>query len=288
MRKDGVLVPRQRWLFDRMFAEGQEYTIEIHEPRSTKSHNHFHAVVNEAWKNLPEEIAKQHPDADHLRKFALIKTGWSIKRNVVCESIETAHAFAAIAGQLNESAVIVVQGPVVTIAVARSQKTTGTGAMNREEFQKSKSDVLDYVASLIGVSSATLTSQVPNSSAGGSSSDDNQAAQADRTDKPVAASGPQPSVATGTNSEASLLSPDWRDVYIQNLSGIRDKPTSLLKRHADAIQMVGGEPNESELAWMRKVWRLVHQRNEGKLKRGEYDIKIEQLRTAPLEAATAA
>jgi hypothetical protein len=41
IRKDGMLLPKQRWLFDRLFEEGKEYIIEIHEPRSTKSHNRF-------------------------------------------------------------------------------------------------------------------------------------------------------------------------------------------------------------------------------------------------------
>jgi hypothetical protein len=280
-RKDGALIPKQRWLFDRLFAEGQEYTIEIHEPRSNKSHAHFFAVVREAWKNLPEDAGRQHPDPEHLRKWALIKTGWSIKRNVVCETVDMAHQVAAVAGQLDESAVIVVQGTVVTIATARTQKTTGPGAMQREEFQKSKQDVLDYVASLIGVDSATLSSQVSNSS-------DAQHQASDRTDTP-AANGPQPNLAAGvSHSEASLLSDDWRDVYLQNLAGVRDQAASLLTRHTDAIQMLGGEPNEAELAWMRRAWRLVQKRNEGNLKRGEYEAEVEILKTMPLAAKDAA
>jgi hypothetical protein len=281
-RKDGVLVPKQKWLFDRLFAEGNAYEIELHEPRSTKSHNHYFRAVHEAWKNLPDHIAKRHPDSEHLRKFALIQTRWSVNRTIVCESAETAQAVAAAAGALNESALVVVDDKVVTIAVARSQKTSGPGAMNKEEFQQSKQAVLDYVASLIGVDSATLASQVSNSSDGPSQA-------SDRTDTPAASTGlPRPSgdaAGIPPHDEASYLSDDWRDVYIQNLSGIRDKAASLLHRHSDAMQMLGGTPTERELAWMRLAWRLVHRRNEGQLKRGEWDVELEKLKTMPLPPA---
>ena len=284
-RKDGVLVPKQKWLFDRLFAEGDAYEIELHEPRSTKSHNHFFRAVHEAWKNLPDHIAERHPDSEHLRKFALIQTRWSVNRTIVCESAETAQAVAAAAGALNESALVVVDDKVVTIAVARSQKTSGPGAMNKEEFQQSKQAVLDYVASLIGVDSATLSSQVSNSS-------DGRSQASDRTDTPAASTGlPRPSgdaAGVPAHDEPSDLSDDWRDVYIQNLSGIRDKAASLLHRHSDAMQMFGGTPNERELAWMRLAWRLVHRRNESHLKRGEWEVQLEKLMTMPLPPAKSA
>jgi hypothetical protein len=177
---------------------------------------------------------------------------------------------------------VVVDDKVVTIAVARSQKTSGPGAMNKEEFQQSKDAVLDYVAGLIGVDSATLASQVSNSSDGPSQA-------SDRTDTPAASTGlPRPggdAAGVPPHDEASDLSDDWRDVYIQNLSGIRDKAASLLHRHSDAMQMLGGTPTERELAWMRLAWRLVHRRNEGQLKRGEWDVELEKLKTMPLPPA---
>jgi hypothetical protein len=94
--------------------------------------------------------------------------------------------------------------------------------------------------------------------------------------------------ATTYREEASLLSPDWRAVYIQNLTGIRDKPASLHTRHAEAMQMIGGQPNEAELEWMRCVWRLVQRRNENKLGRGQYDQEIERLKTIPLSEVVVA
>lgn len=278
-RKDGVLVPKQRWRFDRLFEEGHDYTIEIHEERSTASHRHYFAAIREAWKNLPEAEGRRHPDPEHLRKWALIKHGYSIKRDVVAESIEQAHAIAALAAQLDESAVIMVQGMIVTIATARSQKTTGIGCMNREEFQKSKQDVLDYVASLIGVSAYTLSAQVPNSSDGSQPTD--------RADTPAAATlGPQSSEAV-----AGVTDSNWFDFYIQRLTCDEPGPLSLLNRHAKAMQdglsqLV--EKDENRLAVMRQAWRLVRDRNEQAITVAEYDLRISKLKSIAMGTRHAA
>lgn len=283
VRKDGALVPKsQRWLFDRMFAEGEEYSIEIHEPVSRKSHNHFHAAVNEAWKNLRESDAAQHPDADHLRKWALIKTGWCIKRNVVCETIEQAYAIAAVAGQLDESAVVVVQGKVVTIATARSQKTTGPNCMSREEFQKSKQDVLDYIAGLIGVDAATLSSQVPNSS------DAQSQANSDRTDTPAGSSGPQPLPAgVSYSGEPSKLPSDWFDLYVMTLTKSQNRALSVLSRDEAARKLLG-PPNEWERDIQRRVATWVNKRDLGKIKADEFQAGISAIRAEWVKATKGA
>ncbi len=286
-RKDGVLVPRQKWLFDRLFEEGKTYQIELFEPRSTKSQAHYFAVVNEAWKNLPEQLSAQHPDSEHLRKFALIKTGWCNKRNIVCETVEQAYAVAALAGQLDESAVVVVQGTVVTVATAKSQKMHGPGAMGREDFQKSKQDVLDYVAGLIGVNSSTLSSQVPNSSGVPHEGPDN-----DRTDAPAGDSGPQTRTPAGAHliEEASLLSDDWRDVYITTLTGPTTRALSVMSRDTQALQMMGcppngnAAPNALEREWMRRVATLTVKRDRGKLKAADFEAEIAKLKELPLKA----
>jgi hypothetical protein len=281
-----VLVPKQKWLFDRLFPEeGAEYTIEPYEPRSTKSHRHYFAVVREAWKNLPEAAGAQHPDAEHLRKFALIKTGWSIKRNVVCESIEQAHAVSALAGSLDESAVVMVQGMVVTIATARSQKTTGPGCMNREEFQKSKQDVLEYCAGLLGVDVSTLSAQVPHSSDADDRHNDDQANH--RADTPAAES---PGPRTAVQAAGVTLS-NWFDWYVERLTRNEPEPLSLLSRHQAAIQDGLGElvkDNKNRQAVCRQAWRLVRDRNEQAITVAEYDLRISKLKSIAMGTRHAA
>lgn len=80
--------------------------------------------------------------------------------------------------------------------------------------------------------------------------------------------------------EASLLSPDWRHVYITTLASPTDSRKSLISRHDNAMQMIGGEPSAAELEWMRKVYALQAKLGAAKIDRGEF---LEEL--AALEAA---
>jgi hypothetical protein len=90
--------------------------------------------------------------------------------------------------------------------------------------------------------------------------------------------------APGVNSseEASLLSDDWRSTYFNALTNAQGRATSLLTRHQQAMQMLGGEPNAAELAWMRRAWRAVEHRDTGKIKFAEYEARVAHLMTVPL------
>jgi hypothetical protein len=59
----------------RYTARGEIITVEEVKERSAKSHRHYFAVINEAWQNLPEDLADEFPNAEALRKRALIKNG---------------------------------------------------------------------------------------------------------------------------------------------------------------------------------------------------------------------
>ncbi len=61
---------------DAQFVIGERYRMTTVEERSAKSHAHYFACVTDAWANLPEEYEGRWPTADHLRKYALIKTGY--------------------------------------------------------------------------------------------------------------------------------------------------------------------------------------------------------------------
>jgi hypothetical protein len=114
-------------------------------------------------------------------------------------------------------------------------------------------------------------------------SSDEPQANTDRTNTPAAHPGPQPAAGVPSFAEASLLSDDWRDTYIVALSGVRDKAASLKTRHDEAMQMVGGKPNEPEKAWMRLVYGLVQRRDTGRLNQNEnFADEIEKLKTMPL------
>ena len=142
------LLGRSRQEGDARYIVGQRYAIEVLEQRSIASHNHQFAELHDLWLNLPEHMAEQFPSAESLRKFALIKTGYADIRQIVAATERDAQQIAAMAFALDSYSIADVCGCVVTIATAKSQSRKAMGA---KEFNRSKSDILDYVASLIGL-----------------------------------------------------------------------------------------------------------------------------------------
>jgi hypothetical protein len=134
----------QRW------SAGEIYHVTDEEPRSQASHNHYFASVEEAWKNLSEDLVERFPTAKHLRTHALIRTGWCNRREVLCGTRAAALELAKVIKDLDTYAVVDIpqDGTVAAVLTARSQSTR---AMNKDDFQKSKDDVLGFIANLIGV-----------------------------------------------------------------------------------------------------------------------------------------
>lgn len=138
------------------FVVGERYRMEVVEERSQRSHNHFFAVIAEMFDNLPEDRADQFIDAEHLRKYALIKCGYSNVSEIVCSSEAEAERVAAFIRPMDRYAVVTNNMRVVRVFTARSQKRN---AMDRREFQESKDKVLDYIAGLIGVDRGAVPQQ---------------------------------------------------------------------------------------------------------------------------------
>lgn len=153
--REGAMVPlpRFRKQCNEQFVVDCEYPLAMLEPRSRASHSHYFASVHEGWLNLPEKIAHDFPSSEHLRKWCLIQAGYCTERNLVCDSEEHANALAALAGQADDYALVIVSGNVVKIFRAASQDAANMG---REEFQKSKTEVLDLISGLLRISVSDL------------------------------------------------------------------------------------------------------------------------------------
>lgn len=139
----------------RQYVAGALYNLDHREDRSTKSHEHYFASVNEAFKNLRGEAATRFLSAEHLRKYALIMTGFRDERSFVAASKAEALRLAAFLRPLDEFAVVSIADNVVIMLTAKSQSYR---AMGKEEFQRSKDAVLDWLAALIGTSADELRS----------------------------------------------------------------------------------------------------------------------------------
>jgi hypothetical protein len=145
----GVFVPLPPYLpaCQRRYVDGEVYRLEASQERSDVSHRHYFAQLHEYWLKLPEPMADRFPTDEHLRKWALIKAGYRCERTIVAESESQAAEIAALAGELDEYAVVVVRGTAVIVMTAKSQSRA---AMSRQEFQESKQAVLDVCARLVG------------------------------------------------------------------------------------------------------------------------------------------
>lgn len=133
---------------DKDFVVGEVYKFVEHHDRSGSSHRHFFAVVNEAWTNLPDNLLETYPTSEHLRKKALVWKGYRDERTIVASSTAEAQRLAAFVKPMDDFAVVTVKDAVVRVWTAKSQSTKAMGA---KDFQKSKSDVLDFIDDLLGV-----------------------------------------------------------------------------------------------------------------------------------------
>lgn len=150
---EGMFVPERRAMayWQEQLQEGDVVTFERHEERSTASHNHYFACIKTAWDNLPEQD-ERFPTPDALRKWALIRSGYCTENTIVCDSVEQAHLIASFLGN-QEGTIIVVRENIVKKYTAKSQSNA---VMGKDEFQRSKTDVLDTIAELIAVKRSRL------------------------------------------------------------------------------------------------------------------------------------
>jgi hypothetical protein len=153
--------PRFHVLARKQYTVGDTYTLGVNEERSMASHRHYQACVEEAWRNLPEDKLERYPTKDHLRKWALIKAGYYDEGIVICESRKQAITLIALVKLLDEFSITIVKGMVVKVYKAKSQKME---SMTREEFEKSKADVLAILSETIGVSRKQLEQEGRTSS----------------------------------------------------------------------------------------------------------------------------
>ncbi len=144
-----AMIPVNASAADRAYVVGERYCLEHREPRSDVSHRHEFAWLREAWANLPEHLADLYPSPNHLRRRALIEAGWYDERAIDCGTNAAALRVAAYLRGVDDFTLVIVRGGVVLVRTAKSQSHR---AMDRDEFQRSKTAMMEVVAAMIGVS----------------------------------------------------------------------------------------------------------------------------------------
>jgi hypothetical protein len=146
-----AMIPAKPKLADKAYVIGRRYWLDEVSERSWVSHAHQFVWIDKAWDNLPEALAETFPTSEHLRKAALIATGWHRERVINAGSRAAAISVAAYARSEDAFAQVVIRGPTVIVRKARSQRMHGLDRMLKAEFEASKADILGWIANLIGV-----------------------------------------------------------------------------------------------------------------------------------------
>lgn len=133
---------------DEEHVVGQVYALAEVQERSSASHAHYFAALNQMWGSLPDDKAMEFPTMDALRKRALIMTGYRSERRLVASSNGEARKIAAFLQPRDTHVLVSVAGHVVVEWTAQSQSMR---AMGKAVFQESKDAVLNWVADLLGL-----------------------------------------------------------------------------------------------------------------------------------------
>ena len=151
-----AMIPMRPKAADKEYVIGQRYWLDEVSDRSWISHRHEFAWIAEAWSNLPEALLETFPTPEHLRKAALIATGWRRETIIDAGNAKAALRVAAFARGEDEFAHVLARGSTVIVHKARSQRMHGMDRMDKVEFQASKDDILGWISTLIGVAPERL------------------------------------------------------------------------------------------------------------------------------------
>jgi len=150
---DGVMRPINARIAGRIYVVGERYRLAPWEERSAATHSHEFAWLAEAWRNLPERFADLYPSPEHLRKRALIEGGWYDEEIIDVGSQAGALRVAASLRKIDDFALVIVRGVYV---IRRTAKSQSRRSMNRQEFQASKTAIMEVISEMIGTTPAQL------------------------------------------------------------------------------------------------------------------------------------
>lgn len=111
----------------------------------------FFAALRDAWANLPDSMRERFPNAEVLRKTALISIGYCDVMTVVAGSKSAAphiaHAFRA----RDQYCIAVPRGDVVTVYTARSMARR---VLLKKDFREVADKVFHWIAQETGIDPA--------------------------------------------------------------------------------------------------------------------------------------
>jgi hypothetical protein len=113
-----------------------------------KSRRYFFAALRDAWANLPDQMRDRFPNAEVLRKNALIAIGYCDVMTVVAGSKSAAPQIANAFKARDQYCIAIPRGDVVTIYTARSMARR---ALLKKDFLEVADKVFHWVHEQTGI-----------------------------------------------------------------------------------------------------------------------------------------
>jgi hypothetical protein len=140
-------------ILDASLVIGERYLTTFEPLSSIKSRSHYFATISDIFSSWPETHPRQFTTPDALRKWALIRCGFRTERQFATASKAEARRLATFLAAGDEYAELSVADNVIIEWKALSQKAH---AMGREQFGRSKTEVLAFLAGEVRVTVESL------------------------------------------------------------------------------------------------------------------------------------
>lgn len=113
-----------------------------------KTRRYFFAAIRDAWANLPEHHRERFPNAEVLRKHALIAIGHCDVITLAVGSKTAAPTIAAAFRMQNQYCIANVRDSVVTVMTARSMARR---VLLKKDFREVADKVFHWIAQETGI-----------------------------------------------------------------------------------------------------------------------------------------
>jgi hypothetical protein len=113
-----------------------------------KSRRYFFAALRDAWANLPDAMRERFPNAEVLRKHALVAIGYCDVITLAVGSKAAAPQIASAFRLKDQYCIATVRGDVVTIYTARSMARR---VLLKKDFLQVADKVFHWIAETTGI-----------------------------------------------------------------------------------------------------------------------------------------
>ena len=137
------------------FVSGERYIVTVQDQRDWVGHRAYMAQINQLFKNWPES-ERQFDSATALRKWALIRCGFRSERRFVAANKAEAQRLARF---LSAGEPYVEFSLVDNIVIEWRALSQDAHSMGAKEFAKSKTDVIEFLCQIVGVTPDDLRAE---------------------------------------------------------------------------------------------------------------------------------